>query len=264
MPKFQIEVRSSIPKNDGGNFFSKLIKRFRLPVNSSQNGFTLIELLIVIAIILILIAIALPNFLEAQIRAKATKARADLRGIGQALEAYYLDFHYYPGESESTWAEHTAITEDGLKRITTPIAYIAEIPEDPFPAHHQASYGPGELRKYYGGGCTTNDLPAAVANAGPIYLTWSRGPSQNGAIPATHVNVDPYGGEIVSYSPTNGTKSGGTIHHFHGEGAWWGLKTGGNGGNYCYRHKLKMPELRVGLMVDKIVYIGQRPPNAFQ
>lgn len=41
----------------------------------NRPGFTLIELLIVIAIILILIAIALPNFLEAQIRAKVTKAK---------------------------------------------------------------------------------------------------------------------------------------------------------------------------------------------
>jgi len=50
----------------------------------NQKAFTLIELLIVIAIIIILIAIALPNFLEAQIRARATKATAELRIIGTA------------------------------------------------------------------------------------------------------------------------------------------------------------------------------------
>jgi len=44
--------------------------------NTPKKGFTLIELLIVIAIILILIAIALPNFLEAQIRARMTRAKA--------------------------------------------------------------------------------------------------------------------------------------------------------------------------------------------
>ncbi len=228
------------------------------------RGFTLIELLIVIAIILILIAIALPNFLEAQIRARVTKARGDQRSIGQALDTYYLDFGYYPGESESTWARHTAIEEDGLKRITTPIPYISEIPEDPFPNHASGGYSPGEQRKYYGGGCTTDEYPAALANAGPIYLTWSRGPNQNGAIRATVVNVNPYNGEIVSYNPTNGTKSYGTIHHFSGEGAWWGIHTEAGGGNYCYKHKLKLPELRVGLMVDKIVYVGTRPPNSFQ
>ncbi|MCA9442211.1 MAG: prepilin-type N-terminal cleavage/methylation domain-containing protein, partial [Candidatus Omnitrophica bacterium] len=53
-----------------------------------KSGFTLIELLIVIAIILILIAIALPNFLEAQIRARVTKANGELRSIATALFDY--------------------------------------------------------------------------------------------------------------------------------------------------------------------------------
>jgi len=46
------------------------------------KGFTLIELLIVIAIILILIGIALPNFLSAQTRAKVTKVTGDMRSVG--------------------------------------------------------------------------------------------------------------------------------------------------------------------------------------
>jgi prepilin-type N-terminal cleavage/methylation domain-containing protein len=52
-----------------------------------KRGFTLIELLIVIAIILILIAIALPNFLEAQIRAKTAKAYGEMRSLATAIEA---------------------------------------------------------------------------------------------------------------------------------------------------------------------------------
>lgn len=53
-----------------------------------KKGFTLIELLIVIAIILILIAIALPNFLEAQIRARVTKANGEMRSLATALFDY--------------------------------------------------------------------------------------------------------------------------------------------------------------------------------
>ena len=67
---------------------------------SNLRGFTLIELLIVIAIILILIAIALPNFLEAQVRAKVTKVRGEIRTTAVALESYQTDWRTYPWASE--------------------------------------------------------------------------------------------------------------------------------------------------------------------
>ena len=62
---------------------------------SKGYAFTLIELLIVIAIILILIAIAMPNFMEAQIRAKVTRVRADLRAVDVAMNMYLQDFKIY-------------------------------------------------------------------------------------------------------------------------------------------------------------------------
>ncbi len=57
------------------------------------SGFTLIELLIVIAIILILIAIALPNFLAAQARSKVVRERADMRSIATAIESLRVDYN---------------------------------------------------------------------------------------------------------------------------------------------------------------------------
>src|SRR5690606_27814584 len=56
-----------------------------------RYGFTLIELLIVVAIIAILAAIAVPNFLEAQTRAKVSRTQADLRTLAVGLEMYTVD-----------------------------------------------------------------------------------------------------------------------------------------------------------------------------
>jgi prepilin-type N-terminal cleavage/methylation domain-containing protein len=92
-----------------------------------RNGFTLIELLIVIAIILILIAIALPNFLEAQIRARVTKALGDMRSMSTAMHSYFLDFAIFPPDHDPDDR-----SQRSLFQLTTPIAYIGLIPEDPF------------------------------------------------------------------------------------------------------------------------------------
>lgn len=85
-----------------------------------RHGFTLIELLIVVAIIGILAAIAVPNFLNAQTRAKIARCKSDLRSLGMAMEQYSLDLSYYPPSHQ-------------LYRLTTPVSYIAAIPADVFP-----------------------------------------------------------------------------------------------------------------------------------
>lgn len=115
------------------------------------RAFTLIELLIVIAIILILIAIALPNFLEAQVRAKVTKAAGDMRALGQAVESFRIDHSFLlidmwddntpigaeyllttpPFKDIADPSPNTRLMFDVMAPLTSPVQYIGEIPQDP-------------------------------------------------------------------------------------------------------------------------------------
>jgi type II secretion system protein G len=61
-----------------------------------ESGFTLIELLIVIAIIGILAAIAIPNLLNAVQRGKQKRSMSDMRALATAIEAYAVDNNTYP------------------------------------------------------------------------------------------------------------------------------------------------------------------------
>ncbi len=98
-------------------------------------GFTLIELLIVIAIILILISIALPNFLEAQVRAKITNAMGEMRSIESAISAYYQDWKRYPQDGFELTGISGYYPEENPRiwvQLTSPIKYFSTIPQDEF------------------------------------------------------------------------------------------------------------------------------------
>jgi len=81
----------------------------------NKNAFTLIELLIVVAIIGILAAIAVPNFLNAMVRSKVAKVVSEERSIRDAYYQYFMD--------QNAWPPH--IHGDAQHRfVTTPIAYL--------------------------------------------------------------------------------------------------------------------------------------------
>jgi general secretion pathway protein G len=61
-----------------------------------EGGFTLIELLIVVAIIGIIAAIAIPSLLNAVQRSRQKRTMADMRSIGTAVESYNVDVQQYP------------------------------------------------------------------------------------------------------------------------------------------------------------------------
>ncbi|MBN1903254.1 prepilin-type N-terminal cleavage/methylation domain-containing protein [Candidatus Sumerlaeota bacterium] len=97
-------------------------------LNSGRWGFTLIELLIVVAIIAILASIAVPNFLEAQIRSKHSRVLGEFSSYATALESYAVDHNHYP--SQGTAGGGGA---DRLNVLTTPIAYMTSaMTVDPF------------------------------------------------------------------------------------------------------------------------------------
>jgi prepilin-type N-terminal cleavage/methylation domain-containing protein len=78
---------------------------------ATLKGFTLIELVIVVAIIAVLAAIAVPNLIAAQTRAKVSRVKADLRSAATCMETYAVDNNAYP---------------EPLLTLSTPIAYATD------------------------------------------------------------------------------------------------------------------------------------------
>ena len=110
---------------------------------TSRRAFTLIELLIVVAIIAILAAIAVPNFLEAQVRAKISRAKSDLRTVTTGLETYCVDWSKYPPQNfpgRPLGAQgDSSVFIQWVTPLTTPLAYLTTVElRDPFTLDHRA------------------------------------------------------------------------------------------------------------------------------
>lgn len=164
---------------------------------SSVGGFTLIELLVVVAIIMVLISIAMPNYLEATLRANVAASLAEMRSLGGALEMYSIDYKSYP--------------LGRLHVLVDPVPYIDTLPRDKFSESSRYSYG------------------ARPVNVATRWLLAGRGPDRErntspiefypGYDPLLFIGLfvepeaegaEPF--DYMVYSPTNGSISRGDLY----------------------------------------------------
>lgn len=204
--------------------------RWQIPaksaVRSDRRAFTLIELLVVVAIISILASIALPNFLEAQTRSKVSRAKADMRSMALALEAYHVDNNHYPPRTLTTGGGPSIlrvgdinVLQRDLSRITTPIAYISSVPDDVF----RLSL-PRELRSFdYWDDPIILNVRKTVSPTRPertvAWTLFSLGPD---GVFGSFTNLGNYPPAQTTsyfhdYDPTNGTVSLGNVYRFHNQ-----------------------------------------------
>ncbi|MCX7047304.1 MAG: prepilin-type N-terminal cleavage/methylation domain-containing protein [Candidatus Sumerlaeota bacterium] len=185
-----------------------------------MRAFTLIELLIVIAIIAILALIAIPNFLEAQTRAKVSRACSDMRSIAVALEAYRTDQEAYPTMLEPGFPGGVdPLKGSDLKwwytpnALSTPVAYLANADlRCPFGGNwDKAPYFPNEIWRRYGYE-NILDLMGKRATFSILQtryrddaLVWS------GQWRLECIGPDRLWNPSLLYDPTNGTVSAGDI-----------------------------------------------------
>lgn len=207
-----------------------------------MRAFTLIELLIVVAIIAILAAIAVPNFLEAQTRSKVSRTKADMRSITTAIESYAVDNNKYPFYLSSDDPEYPTYNRNAPSAarfehkvpftITTPIGYMTSLPLDVFDRELSGETAENSRHSFHysndqdytsdpSGAANSKELfpvrylytqvvqPGATtyASGSAVYEMLSHGPDRDDDNPDD-------GRTPCSYDATNGTVSNGDIYYF--------------------------------------------------
>ena len=142
-------------------------------------GFTLIELLIVVAVIGIIVAIAVPNLINSIQRSRQSRTTADIRMISEGIEAYQNDYSFYPVVENGTVADlydELAIyirNYNELDGWRQPVLYDSDgshytVISFGWDGHSTLPYVPGP----------TNTFDADIVFVDGSFLQWPEGPQE--------------------------------------------------------------------------------------
>jgi general secretion pathway protein G len=155
------------------------------PARRAQRGFTLVELMVVVAIVALLAAIIIPNYVHARAQASVSQSEANLKQIATSLELYYADNQAYPATGAGT------VTPDLFGGAANP--YLTATPTNAL----------GRKEYLYANVPAANGKPDSytLTDAGPYDPTTlsslPRGPGRGtlcGASGCTHLVYDPQDG----------------------------------------------------------------------
>jgi type II secretion system protein G len=153
-----------------------------MKIRLKKEGFTLIELLIVVAIIGIIAAIAIPNLLNAIQRGRQKRTMADMRAVGTAVESYAVDNNKYPAggsplsEIQSN-LEPRYIAQVPLQDAWNGFMDYLSSPSSSPQVYSVESYGKNLTNEDYAVGTTTNFNNDIIFSQG-LFTQYAEGSQQ--------------------------------------------------------------------------------------